>query len=479
MGCYKCLTCPQYGRTGDDCKKVSYSELQCFVCCNVETKVDKSYNYKCKFTGKLMKMETTGRRPIMPQRQYIPLATINSGNASLIRKAEAQADSKTAVQDRRAAKRRQKLAEKAAAEKLEPVAFEATVLLPPSEKIKDARGNLLKHIKTTNDNLSLIQEFDAIVDGLVLGEQGVYIGDATLDKDGNPVNNEYYAWLCKEDRQNVLLDAITGDTINKVDVFGDVITCEVVLKWVVGNGAQSRRGEELLIEHAMKKLPFGVLMNQSNKGYATDVEGRKDHAVFVVVVKDLEDAIVKKRVGFNSELQKPKLMELEETFKKFSKLNHFVTPCERKRVVVNTKRLKDKTRRDARRARELAAEELDLKPATEELDQKPAAADLKPATEELDQKPAAADLKPAAEELDQKPAAADLKPAAEELDQKPAAADLKPAAVSRVISSESVASEAELPPLDESIDKRKNDYKRLKTAHKMGLKPINSFFHRK
>jgi hypothetical protein len=41
------------------------------------------------------------------------------------------------------------------------------------------------------------------------------------------------------------------------------------------------------------------------------------------------------------------------------------------------------------------------------------------------------------------------------------------------------AFEAELPPLDESMDKRKNDYKRLKTAHEMGLKPINSFFHRK
>jgi hypothetical protein len=41
------------------------------------------------------------------------------------------------------------------------------------------------------------------------------------------------------------------------------------------------------------------------------------------------------------------------------------------------------------------------------------------------------------------------------------------------------AVQAELPALDESMDKRKRDYKRLKTAHEMGLKPLNWFYHGK
>jgi hypothetical protein len=235
---HKCLTCPQYGRTGDDCKTTSHSELQCFECCKVETELDENFNYKCKFTGKQMEMRKSIKYRVMDQRQYIPLKTINSGNVSRIEKAKRQADSKTAILARSAEKRKQKADEmpeeereemltkkrkdqatrdavkKAASRAASEAESKATVLLPPSEKTKDARGNLLKHIKTPNDELALIQEFDTIVDGLIPGKHGVYIGDATIDKDGRPIKNEFFAWLCRNDRQNVLLDANTRKADN-------------------------------------------------------------------------------------------------------------------------------------------------------------------------------------------------------------------------------------------------------------------------
>jgi hypothetical protein len=55
-------------------------------------------------------MDRSGKSRIMPVRQHIPLETLHSGNASLIEKAKRQADSKTAVLARRAAKRKEEAA---------------------------------------------------------------------------------------------------------------------------------------------------------------------------------------------------------------------------------------------------------------------------------------------------------------------------------------------------------------------------------
>ncbi len=110
-----------------------------------------------------------------------------------------------------------------------------------------------------------------------------------------------------------------------------------------------------MMEHAMARYPFGMILNQGGYHNVTDPEGMKDHFCAVVVLKGLRDSIERGVVAFNSTLQRPKLKELKKTFKDYPDLNLFVAPSEVKQAKKKRMSVQDMERRGARKQAKRAA----------------------------------------------------------------------------------------------------------------------------
>jgi hypothetical protein len=186
-------------------------------------------------------------------------------------------------------------------------------------KMYDVNDKPLERIVTEADVARINAKLDqALEDNLEEGDS-FYVSEGTLNDLGFPQENEHLGFLVQNHRNNVLLNAQTGEAFRVDELVGESrkIRAKVILQLNVANGIQSVNGEQGMIEHAMARYPFGMVLNQGGYHNVTDPEGMKDHFCAVVVLKGLRDSIEQGVVAFNSTLQRPKLKELKKTFKDY------------------------------------------------------------------------------------------------------------------------------------------------------------------